>query len=183
MKVLIRNIVLGGLCSLFIAPAMSANETSNSECYQAILANRDFTLDSPSYTVANAALDSAILTASSVVAIPTLAATLPAGVVLVVGHSIAASAMKEAKVGAHNRLLTLLKEAAQFEKSNQQSLDGYPKLKELWYRVNGPFFKKITPLQVANSVLKAEYDIDFCSDSENYRLVHFKDYVLDDLNG
>lgn len=183
MKELVRRITVFGLCLLPLTPAISANEVSDSECYQTIMANRDFTLDTPAYTEANAVVDSAILTAASVASVPTLAATLPAGVVLVVAHSIGASAVKEAKIGGHNRLLSLLKEAALFTESDTQSLDGFPVLKELWYRVNGPFFKKITPQQVASSVLKAEYDVDFCSDAENFRLVHFKDYVLEDVKG
>jgi hypothetical protein len=147
------------------------------------LANRDFTLDMPAYTKANEVVDSAILAATGIASVPTMAAALPLGAVLVVGHSIAASTVKEAKIGGHNRLLSLLREAALFSENDTQSLDGFPVLKELWYRVNGPFFKKITPKQVADSVLKAEYDIDFCADSDNFRLVHFKDYVLDDVKG
>lgn len=183
MKELVRRITVFGLCLLPLTPAMSANEVSGSECYQTIMANRDFTLDMPAYTEVNAVVDSAILTAASVASVPTLAATLPAGVVLVVAHRIGASAVKEAKIGGHNRLLSLLKEAALFTENDTQPLDDFPVLKELWYRVNGPFFKKITPQQVANSVLKAEYDVDFCSYPENFRLVHFKDYVLEDVKG
>ncbi len=183
MKELVRRITVFGLSLLPFTPAISANDVSGSECYQTIMAHRDFTLDMPSYTQGNAVVDSAILTAASVASVPTLAATLPVGVVLVVAHGIGASAVKEAKVAGHSRLLGLLKEAALFTENDTQSLDGFPVLKELWYRVNGPFFKKITPQQVANSVLKAKYDIDFCSDAENFRLVHFKDYVLEDVNG
>ncbi|MBV1869456.1 MAG: hypothetical protein KUG76_01005 [Gammaproteobacteria bacterium] len=183
MKVAIKNLALFGLCCIPAAPAMSVNDTIESECYQSIVESRDIALDTPSYTIANGAIDSTIIAVTGFVAIPTLAAAVPAGVVLVAGHSLAASAVKESKIGAHERLLALLKEAAQFEESGATSLKGYPSLKELWLRVNGPIFKKITPQQVASSVLKAEYDIDFCTSAENYRLVHFKDYVLDDIKG
>lgn len=169
--------------SLGLISFAAASGEEPSECYQSILTSRDIKLDTPAYGVGNAALDSAILTASSVVAIPTLAATLPAGVVLVVGHNIGASVVKEAKVEGRNRLLVLLKESEQFLKNDQQNLKDYPTLRELWYRVNGPVFKKITPQQVAQSVLKAEYDIEFCKNPDNHHMVIFKDYVLKDVEG
>ncbi|MBL4606643.1 MAG: hypothetical protein JKY01_02300 [Pseudomonadales bacterium] len=181
MKIVIRNIMLFVLCHLPVAAAWSANDSS--ECCQAILANRDFTLDKPATNIVDDLADSVILTASSVAAIPTLAASLPVGVLLVIGHRIGSQAVKEVKITGHNRLLALLKESALFVEGDSRSLDGFPVLKELWYRVNGPIFKTISPREVADSVLKAEYDIDFCSDAGNYRLVHFKDYVLDDING
>lgn len=180
-----RKLFLGGVWSLVllgIAVSAKADEQP-SECYQSILSGRDFQLDKPAYGLGNSVIDSTILTASSVVAIPTLAAALPAGAVLVVGHSIGTIAVKEAKVESRNRLLALLRESALFLEDNKQDIKEYPTLRELWYRVNGPVFKKITPQQVAQSVLKAEYDVEFCQDSKNHHMVIFKDYVLDDLDG
>ncbi len=173
--------LIGAMFSLVLASA--AKSEGSSECYQSIQASRDFKLDTPAYGLGNAALDSTILTASSVAAIPTLAATLPAGVVLVIGHNIGASVVKEAKVEGQNRLLALLKESESFLKDGQQDLKNYPTLRELWYRVNGPVFKKITPQQVAQSVLKAEYDVEFCKNPDNHRMVIFKDYVLKEIEG
>lgn len=177
-----KKLSLIGVC-ISLALASVANAEGSSECYKSILSQRDYQLDKPAYGVTNATLDSAVLTASSVVAIPTLAASLPAGVLLVAGHQIGASVIKEAKVESQNRLLALLRESDLFLKDNQQNIDKYPTLKELWYRVNGPVFKKITPQQVAQSVLKAEYDVEFCKDPENYHMVIFKDYVLKDVEG
>lgn len=180
-----KKLFLGGVWGLVLLTfAISAQgDEQPSECYQSILSSRDFQLDKPAYGLGNAALDSAILTASSVAAIPTLAATLPAGAVLVIGHTLGAAAVKEAKVEGQNRLLSLLKESALFLEDDKQDIKEYPALRELWYRVNGPIFKKITPQQVAQSVLKAEYDVEFCQDPKNYRMVIFKDYVLKDLDG
>ena len=95
-----------------------------------------------------------------------------------------AAVVKEARVAGHSRLLNLLTESSEYVKDHSsKDLNEYPTLKTLWHRVNGPIFKRIKPKQVAESVLSVQYDIEFCKDSHNFRMVHFKDYVINNING
>ena len=161
----------------------SANSIESSQCYQAIQGSQAALYEKKPYKPQTFAMDSALVAATSIVMIPTLAASLPIGAVVMVGRDMGASVVKEARVAGHTRLLSLLQESSEFVKDDSsKELNDYPVLKELWFRVNGPIFKRIKPEQVAQSVLSAQYDVEFCKDNGNFRMVHFKDYVIDHID-
>ena len=171
------------LAKMSFTELASANPIEASQCYQAIQGSQAALHERKSFSAPTFVMDSALVAAASVVMIPTLAASLPIGAVVMVGRDIGASVVKEARVAGHRRLLNLLQESSEFVKDDSsKELNNYPALKELWVLVNGPIFKRIKPEQVAESVLSAQYDVEFCKDNGNFRMVHFKDYVIDHID-
>ncbi|MBV1873728.1 MAG: hypothetical protein KUG80_03050 [Gammaproteobacteria bacterium] len=166
------------------AEVASADTIESSQCYQSIQDSKAALYEKKTNKVLDVAVDSALVATTSLAVVPTLGASLPIGVALIVGRDMGAAVVKEARVAGHSRLLNLLTESSEYVKDHSsKDLNEYPALKALWYRVNGPIFKRIKPKQVAESVLSVQYDIEFCEDSHNFRMVHFKDYVINNING
>lgn len=169
---------------IVFAKVASADTIESSQCYQSIQDSKAALYEKKPYKALDVTVDSTLVVTTSLAMVPTLGASLPIGMAVMVGRDMGSAVLKEAQVAGHSRLLNLLTESSEYVKDHSsKDLNEYPALKTLWHRVNGPIFKRIKPEQVAESVLSVQYDIDFCQDSRNFRMVHFKDYVINSING
>ena len=169
---------------IVFAKVASADTIESSQCYQSIQDSKAALYEKKPYKASGVAVDAGLVATTTLAMLPTLGASLPIGMAVVVGRDMGTVVLKEARESGHNRLLNLLTESSEYVKDHSsKDLNEYPVLKALWYRVNGPIFKRIKPEQVAESVLSVQYDIEFCQDSHNFRMVHFKDYVINDIKG
>lgn len=136
------------------------------------------------------ATDAAIIGGSIAVAVPTALASLPAAATVLAARNLGAATYKEAKIGSQERVKQIVLDSLvylQLETQNEQAeIYKYPALEELLIRVNGPvntlLGRGYSAQQVAEMVVKASQDSNFCTNTGNYRLVHFKDYVLEHIN-
>ncbi len=135
------------------------------------------------------ATDAAIIGGSIAVAVPTALASLPAAATLLAARNLGAATYKEAKLGSQERVKQVVLDSLvylQLDAQNEQAkISDYPALEELLIRVNGPINTLLgrgySARQVAEMVVKASHDSNFCTNTGNYRLVHFKDYVLEHI--
>jgi len=129
-------------------------------------------------------MDAAVVGSTLVMALPTAFASLPAGATLLAVRSLGAPLYKEVKKDSQLRAKQIVLDAILYTQIGvvKEGLRAYPALNELVVRVNGPVGTLLgqgySAQEVAGIVIKATEDPDFCQSSKNFRMVHFKDYVL-----
>ena len=130
-------------------------------------------------------VDAAVVGGTVAMTLPTAFAALPAGATLLVARNLGVSTYKEAKLSSQERAKQIVLDAVVYKQlglTNKEVLANYPALGELMARVNGPvntlLGRGYSAEEVAGIVVKAINDPMFCANSSNFRMVHFKDYVL-----
>jgi len=157
-------------------------------CYGLVQEEINAIEQQPNISKLGLGVDSGVAVGSALAFLPTLGASLPIGLGLIAGRNIIRSVHKDASIGGKERLLQLIAESNQYlEATNATIVESaddelYAALTLLWLRVDNAFAPQYNLEMVAQAVVEATQDADFCQDSSNYRMVHFKDYVLNRLN-
>ena len=134
-------------------------------------------------------MDAAVVGSTLIMALPTAFASLPAGATLLTVRSLGAPLYQEVKKDSQLKAKQIFLDALAYRQINaarEKGLKQYPALNELVIRVNGPvgtlLGRGYSADEVANLVIKATKESSFCHNSKNFRMVHFKDYVLENSN-
>lgn len=131
--------------------------------------------------------DLAVIGGSALLAIPTAAASLPAGLALLAGRNLGSDTVKQVSLSRQERSLALILEAQTLTHSkhggeSKLEVKNYPELRTLTKRINGPFTlfsePELSLQEVAKLVVSANQDKQFCAQANNIKLVNFKDYIL-----
>ena len=132
-------------------------------------------------------VDSGVAVGSALAFLPTLGASLPIGLGVIAGRNVIRSVHNDASIGGKERVLQLIDESNQYLEATSATTaevpgdELYAALTLLWLRVDNAFAPQYDLEKVAQAVVEATQDANFCQDSSNYRMVHFKDYVLNRL--
>lgn len=132
-------------------------------------------------------VDSGVAVGSVLAFLPTLGASLPIGLGVIAGRNVIRSVRNDVSIGGKERVLQLIDESNQYLEATSATTaevpgdELYAALTLLWLRVDNAFAPQYDLEKVAQAVVEATQDANFCQDSSNYRMVHFKDYVLNRL--
>lgn len=162
-------------------------------CYDLVQKEISLVEQKPFISKLDVGVDSGVAMGSAIAFMPTMGASLPIGLGVIAGRNMIRSVHRDVSVGSKQWVLQLIAESNQYltasrpkasgEKGNTAIDDSqYSALKTLWLRIDNPFSAKYSLEEVASGVLAATQDNEFCEDPRNFRLVHFKDYVLNQLN-
>lgn len=128
-------------------------------------------------------LTGAIAAGSYVMIAPTFGASIPMGMMAGGANYSSKYIHKQAYLGALERFMETILEAHHFHEQtlSKKIIDekNYPYLTGLRKRVSGFFGPKLSLAEVANLINSANHDQEFCQDLRNLRIIHLKDYILE----